>query len=62
MHGPAAAIDACRPWVGPDDPVTLHVVEAGDLVEADGYLMRALAAAHGDAVTGDCVLWDVTGS
>ena len=23
--------------------------------------MRALAAAHGDAVTGDCLLWDVTG-
>jgi adenosylcobinamide kinase/adenosylcobinamide-phosphate guanylyltransferase len=61
VHGPAAAIEACRPWIGPEDPVTLHVVVAGDTVEADDYVMRALAAAHGDAITGDCVLWDVAG-
>jgi adenosylcobinamide kinase/adenosylcobinamide-phosphate guanylyltransferase len=59
VHGPRAAIDACLPWVGPADQVTLHTVQAGDSIEADGYVMRALEAAHGDAVTGDCLLWDV---
>jgi adenosylcobinamide kinase / adenosylcobinamide-phosphate guanylyltransferase len=60
VRGPHAAIDACRQWVGPDDPVTLQVVAAGEEFKADGYAVRALAAAHGDVVTGDCLLWDVT--
>jgi adenosylcobinamide kinase / adenosylcobinamide-phosphate guanylyltransferase len=60
VHGPAKAVEACRDWVGPDDPVILHVVAAGEDFDADGYRVQALAAAHGDDVTGDCLLWDVT--
>jgi len=61
--GPASAIDACRDWVGPADPVSLEVVAAGDSVEVDGYVVRALAAAHDDGVdvlTRDALLYDVT--
>lgn len=61
VHGPRAAIDACRDWIGPDDPVDLHVVAEGETFDAHDHEVRALAAAHGDAVTGDCLLWDVTG-
>jgi adenosylcobinamide kinase / adenosylcobinamide-phosphate guanylyltransferase len=60
VHGPAKAVDACRDWVGPDDPVTLHPVAAGSEFTVDGYDVRSLAASHGDTVTGDCLLWDVT--
>jgi adenosylcobinamide kinase/adenosylcobinamide-phosphate guanylyltransferase len=62
VHGPLAAIDACRDWVGPADNVSLHVVAAGDTVTLDGYVVRALAANHGDITTGDCLLWDVQGT
>ena len=61
VHGPAAAVEACRPWLGPRDPVTLHEVRAGEVFECDGYRVAALPATHGDEVTGECVLWDVTG-
>ena len=44
-----------------DDPVDLHVVAEGETFDAHDHEVRALAAAHGDAVTGDCLLWDVTG-
>lgn len=61
--GPESAIHACRDWVGPNDPVRLEVVRAGDVVEADGYVVRALASAHddgADALTRDALLYDVT--
>jgi len=61
--GPASAIEACRDWVGPHDPVRLEVVAPGDEVEVDGYLVRVLAAAHDvgrDELTRDAVLYDVT--
>ncbi len=61
--GPRSAIDACRDWVGPDDPVSLEVVAPGDVVEVEGYVVRPLAAAHDvgrDALTRDALLYDVT--
>ncbi|MBI1376915.1 MAG: MBL fold metallo-hydrolase [Frankiales bacterium] len=66
--GPASAIEACRPWVGPHDPVRLHVVAAGDDVDLGehglpGWRLRVHAAAHDvgrDGLTADAVLHDVT--
>jgi len=61
--GPQSAIDACRDWVGPHDPVSLEVVEPGDVVDVDGYVVRPLAAAHDvgrDVLTLDALLYDVT--
>jgi adenosylcobinamide kinase/adenosylcobinamide-phosphate guanylyltransferase len=62
--GPASAIEACRHWVGPHDPVTLEVVAPGSVVDVDGYVVRALAAAHDvgrDELTRDALVLDVTG-
>jgi adenosylcobinamide kinase/adenosylcobinamide-phosphate guanylyltransferase len=61
--GPQSAIDACRDWIGPRDPVRLEIVAAGSVVDVDGYRVRVLAAAHDDGVdvlTRDAVLYDVT--
>jgi adenosylcobinamide kinase/adenosylcobinamide-phosphate guanylyltransferase len=61
--GPATAIEACRDWIGPHDPVRLEVVGPGDEVEVDGYVVRVLAAAHDvgrDELTHDAVLFDIT--
>ena len=55
--GPEPVVAACRPWLGPDDPVTLREVRAGESLELDGYRVRALAADH-EVPT---VLYDVTG-
>jgi adenosylcobinamide kinase / adenosylcobinamide-phosphate guanylyltransferase len=60
VHGPAQAIDACRDWVGPDDPVTFHVVEAGDRFSTGAHDILALEAAHGDEGSGPGLLWDIT--
>ncbi len=60
VHGPRQAIDACRPWVGPDDPVTFHVVEAGERFTTGAHDVLALEAAHGDEGSGPGLLWDIT--
>jgi adenosylcobinamide kinase/adenosylcobinamide-phosphate guanylyltransferase len=63
VAGPRAATDACRDWLGPHDPVSLLVLEAGDVVELDGYVVRALESAHDvgrDALTVGTLLYDVT--
>jgi adenosylcobinamide kinase/adenosylcobinamide-phosphate guanylyltransferase len=63
--GPESAIDACRDWVGPHDPVSLEVVGAGDVVDLDGHVVRVLDAAHDDGaddLTRDALLYDVTSS
>ncbi len=60
LVGPAEALEVFRDWVGPDDPVRPVVVAAGDVLDLDGYVVRVLAAAHGDAMTGPGVLYDVT--
>jgi adenosylcobinamide kinase/adenosylcobinamide-phosphate guanylyltransferase len=61
--GPAGAVGACRHWVGPTDPVELVVAAPSDVLELDGFVVRALAAAHGtgtDALADEALLFDVT--
>ena len=61
--GPKSALDACRDWIGPNDPVTLDEVSPGDVIEVEGYTVRVLAADHDvgrDQLTRDAVLYDVT--
>lgn len=63
VAGPRSAVDACRDWIGPTDPVSLLVVEPGDELEVDGYVVRVLEAAHDDGrdpLSADAVLYDVT--
>lgn len=67
--GPGPAIDACRDWLGPDDPVRLvsvtpgetvtpgGTVTPGDAPTGSGHSCTALAAAHEVST----MLWDVTG-
>lgn len=56
--GPADALDQCRDWVGPDDPVRFVPVSAGEQLELGEYRVRVLAAAHGFEL-GEAVLYDV---
>jgi adenosylcobinamide kinase/adenosylcobinamide-phosphate guanylyltransferase len=55
LIGPASALAACRDWIGPDDPVDLRPVRAGDRLETAGYDVRVLRAEHEH----DAVLYDV---
>jgi adenosylcobinamide kinase/adenosylcobinamide-phosphate guanylyltransferase len=55
--GPAPVLEACRPWLGPDDPVVLTPVSPGDVLRCGEFSVRALAADH-EVPT---VLYDVTG-
>lgn len=57
--GPVGALDQCRPWVGPDDPVRFVEVTPGDDVLLGDYRVRVLAAAHGADIGGEAVLYDV---
>lgn len=59
--GPADVIEACRPWVGPDDPVRFRTVEAGEALSLGGYEVRVLPSRHRVFRPGDAVLYDVTG-
>ena len=65
--GPTSAIDLCRPWVGPADPVTFTVVDAEESLHRRGYTIRTLAATHAvgahgiDHAAAGAVLYDVTG-
>lgn len=66
--GPVTAIDACRRWVGPHDDVSLEPLMAGEVVEVDGFVVRALAASHDpgaptgsvDELARDAVLYELT--
>jgi adenosylcobinamide kinase/adenosylcobinamide-phosphate guanylyltransferase len=55
VAGPEDALDACREWVGPDDPVRWAPLLAGDELEIDGYLVRAVPASH----TAGALLYDI---
>jgi adenosylcobinamide kinase/adenosylcobinamide-phosphate guanylyltransferase len=45
--GPQSALDALAMWLPPEDPgVTFRPLAAGDVVDLDGYVVRALAAQH----------------
>jgi len=59
--GPAAALDECRDWIGPDDPVRLVPVAAGDELTVGEHRVRVLPARHRVFADGDAVLYDVTG-
>lgn len=61
VWGPPAAVEACRGWLAPGDPVSLHEVRPGDELRVGAYAVRALPANHGDASVGPAVLYDVTG-
>lgn len=59
--GPADALEVCRQWVGPDDPVRFTPVAAGDRVRVGRYDVRVLPAQHQVFRRGDAVLYDITG-
>lgn len=54
--GTEAVIASWCLWVGPDEPIRWRVVLPGDVLDADGYTVRVLAAAHGDE---QAVVYDV---
>lgn len=68
VHGPAAAIERCRHWVGPASPVEFHAVQPGDVIDArtpsGDYSIRVLESAHGhgngDLLADEAVLYDIT--
>ncbi|QNG21478.1 bifunctional adenosylcobinamide kinase/adenosylcobinamide-phosphate guanylyltransferase [Rhodococcus triatomae] len=62
LVGPADALEACRTWVGPDDPVRFVPVAAGDSLTVGDYRVRVLAAEHRVFRDGDAVLYDVEGA
>lgn len=55
VAGPEEALAMCRDWVGPDDPVRWAPLLAGDELDIDGYLVRAISATH----TEGALLYDV---
>lgn len=57
--GPPSALDQCRHWVGPEDPVRFVEVRPGDVVPLGDYRVRVLPAAHGSDIGGDAVLYDL---
>lgn len=57
--GPPSALDQCRHWVGPKDPVRFVTVQSGDRIRLGDYHLRVLAAAHGADIGGDAVLYDL---
>lgn len=59
--GPADALEVCRPWVGPDDPVRFTPVAAGDALTVGRHEVRVLPARHRVFRDGDAVLYDITG-
>jgi adenosylcobinamide kinase / adenosylcobinamide-phosphate guanylyltransferase len=60
LVGPADILDRAGDWIGPDDPVTLRPVAAGDRISLSGYNIRVLEAKHHVYHHGDSVLYDVT--
>lgn len=62
--GPPQVVAGWSPWVGPDDPVRWVVVAPGDELDAGGYRVRVLRAAHhtpSATASAGAVLYDVTG-
>ena len=58
--GPPPVVEACTHWLAPGQQVVALVpVTAGQVLDAAGYRVGVLAAAHG--TPGDAVLYDVTG-
>ncbi|MES4908418.1 MULTISPECIES: MBL fold metallo-hydrolase [unclassified Streptomyces] len=62
IAGPPAALEVCRDWVAPDDPVTWTPLLAGQERRlASGHHVRALAARHWnhDPHVGPALLYDI---
>ncbi|HVF19221.1 MAG TPA: bifunctional adenosylcobinamide kinase/adenosylcobinamide-phosphate guanylyltransferase [Mycobacteriales bacterium] len=60
IAGPAKALALLDDWIGPGDPVIRRPLVAGDELTQDGYVVRALAANHGDDHVGPGLLYDLT--
>lgn len=68
VWAPPESLNRCRDWIGPNDDVLLHPIEAGEeltLVTRSGdYAVRVLPASHatgdGDVLAEEAVLFDVT--
>lgn len=69
VWGPRAALDLCREWCGPDDPVQFHPIDGGahlDLATRRGHLQAvALPARHGhgngDGLADEALIYSVRG-
>lgn len=63
LVGPKEALDQCRDWVGPDDPVRFVEVAAGDELTLESergvYRVGVLEAAHPSVLGDGAVLYDV---
>lgn len=66
LLSPPSALEQCRQWVGPHDPVRFEPLEPGDEADVAGCHVVALAAAHlgpdGDPVAAEALLYDITGA
>lgn len=60
VYAPQQVLEQLTPWIAPNDPVTLHLIEANQTVDVAGYRVRALAAAHGDTGIGAALLYDIS--
>jgi adenosylcobinamide kinase/adenosylcobinamide-phosphate guanylyltransferase len=64
LLGPPSALELCRHWVGPDDPVLMVPLAAGDKTSVAGTAVVALAASHrgndADPLAADALLYDLT--
>ena len=55
VWGPLRAMEQCRPWLGPDDPISLRIIGPGTVggwrlaTTAGEYRVEAIAAAHGSS-------------
>lgn len=58
--GPEPALRLFDDWLAPDDDVVREPVVAGVDLDVAGFRVRALAAGHGDEITGPGVLYDIT--
>ncbi|WP_426560988.1 bifunctional adenosylcobinamide kinase/adenosylcobinamide-phosphate guanylyltransferase [Angustibacter sp. McL0619] len=56
--GPQSVIASWCLWTSPEDPVRWQAVLPGDVLDAGGYTVRVLAAAHGQE---EAVVYDVCG-
>lgn len=65
VWAPAAALDLCRPWIGPDSTVVLHEVSAGERLDLSTtlgcYRVTAVPAMHfsgnGDLLADEAVIY-----
>ncbi|MFC9787540.1 bifunctional adenosylcobinamide kinase/adenosylcobinamide-phosphate guanylyltransferase [Rhodococcus sp. NPDC127528] len=59
--GPPEALDLCRDWVGPGDPIRWLPVAPGSVLRVGEHAVRVLPAAHRVVRAGDAVLYEVAG-